>query len=336
MRTAQKPLLLIGGGCVHANPADILALAETWDAPVCHTINSKGLIPATHPLSLGCNQSLPPVRALAAEADVILAIGTELGETDYDVVFDGGFKLNGKLIRIDIDPKQLNRNHPADIAIVGDAADALARLAVLINKINGHNLGSAAKVAAARAQLAADWPAAWQPQQAVLACVQQTLADVIVVGDSTQPVYSGNHLYEPTQPRSWFNSSTGYGTLGYALPAAAGAKLAAPTRPVVALIGDGGIQFTLPELASAVEAKLGIIVLLWNNQGYGEIKRYMQNRQLPQIGVDIYTPDFQTLARGFGCHSVVVRNPGELAQALQQADAHRPTVIEIHEHDFTV
>ena len=334
MRTAQKPLLLIGGGCVHANAADILALAETWDAPVCHTINSKGLISATHPLSLGCNQSLPPVRALAAEADVILAIGTELGETDYDVVFDGGFKLNGKLIRIDIDPEQLNRNHPADIAIVGDAADALARLAVLINKINGHNLGSAAKVAAARAQLAADWPAAWQPQQAVLACVQQTLADVIVVGDSTQPVYSGNHLYEPTQPRSWFNSATGYGTLGYALPAAAGAKLAAPTRPVVALIGDGGIQFTLPELASAVEAKLGIIVLLWNNQGYGEIKRYMQNRQLPQIGVDIYTPDFQTLARGFGCHSVVVRNPGELAQALQQADAHRPTVIEIHEHDF--
>ena len=166
--------------------------------------------------------------------------------------------------------------------------------------------------------------------------MQQTLADVIVVGDSTQPVYSGNHLYEPTQPRSWFNSATGYGTLGYALPAAAGAKLAAPTRPVVALIGDGGIQFTLPELASAVEAKLGIIVLLWNNQGYGEIKRYMQNRQLPQIGVDIYTPDFQTLARGFGCHSVVVRNPGELAQALQQADAHRPTVIEIHEHDFTV
>lgn len=336
MRTAKQPLLLLGGGCIHANPADILALAESWDAPVCHTINSKGLIPAQHPLSLGCNQSLPPVRALAAEADVIVAVGTELGETDYDVVFDGGFRLNGKLIRIDIDPEQLNRNHRADIAIVGDAADALTRLAVLINKINGHNLGSAAKVAAVRAQLDADWPSAWRPQQAALACVQQTLPDVIIVGDSTQPVYSGNHLYEPAQPRSWFNSSTGYGTLGYALPAAAGAKLAAPARPVVALIGDGGIQFTLPELASAVEAGLGIIVLLWNNQGYGEIKRYMHNRQLPQIGVDIYTPDFQTLARGFGCHAVMVRNPQELAQALQQASPHRPTVIEINEHDFTV
>ncbi len=115
---------------------------------------------------------------------------------------------------------------------------------------------------------------------------------------------------KPTRTRSWFNSSTGYGTLGYALPAAVGAKLAAPDRPVIALIGDGGIQFTLPELASAVEANAPIIVLLWNNLGYGEIKRYMQNRSIQLIGVDIYTPDLHAIASGFGCACRARKQPG--------------------------
>ncbi len=102
-----------------------------------------------------------------------------------------------------------------------------------------------------RAKLDAQWPAAWQGQRRVLEVIQQTLPDAIIAGDSTQPVYSGNHLFEATRTRSWFNSSTGYGTLGYGLPAAIGAKLAAPHAPVICLIGDGGIQFTLPELASS-------------------------------------------------------------------------------------
>ena len=81
-------------------------------------------------------------------------------------------------------------------------------------------------------------------------------------------------FYEAPQPRSYFNSSTGYGTLGYGLPAAIGAKLGAPHRPVVCLIGDGGLQFSLPELASAVEAQVPVAVVIWNNTGYGEIKAY--------------------------------------------------------------
>src|SRR5690606_10488519 len=135
------------------------------------------------------------------------------------------------------------------------------------------------------------WPAEWRAQRRVLELLQEVLPDLIVAGDSTGPVYSGNHLFEASRPRSWFNSATGYGTLGYGLPAAIGAKLAAPERPVVALIGDGGLQFTLPELAAAVEARAPIIVLLWNNRGYGEIKHYMQNADIAPVGVDIYTPD---------------------------------------------
>jgi len=158
------------------------------------------------------------------------------------------------------------------------------------------------------------------------------LPGVIVVGDSTQPVYGGNLSYEPAEPHSYFNSSTGYGTLGYGLPAALGAKLGAPERPVVALIGDGGIQFTIGELATAVELGLPVPILIWNNHGYGEIKQYMADRNIPQIGVDIYTPDFQTIARGFGCAALRAESFAHLERSLREAvTAKGPTVIEIDE-----
>ena len=116
------------------------------------------------------------------------------------------------------------------------------------------------------------------------------------------------------------------------MPAALGAKLARPDRPVVALIGDGALQFTIGELATAVELGLPVPILLWNNRGYGEIKQYMVERGIPTIGVDIYTPDFQAIARGFGCEARVANDFETLTEALQQAAAaDRPTLIEIDE-----
>jgi len=139
-------------------------------------------------------------------------------------------------------------------------------------------------------------------------------------------------FYEADTVRSYFNSSTGYGTLGYGLPAALGAKLAQPQRPVVSLIGDGGLQFTLSELATAVELNLAVPILVWNNNGYGEIKRYMIERDIPTIGVDIYTPDFIAIAKGFGCEAIRVATRNEFIEALQQASAAaQPTVIDIPE-----
>jgi acetolactate synthase I/II/III large subunit len=333
LKSAQRPLLLLGGGTSDAGDA-ALALAETLDAPTACTVNAKGVLPKGHPLSLGSNQSLPPVRELLLDSDVVLAIGTELGETDYDVVFDGNFRMAGTLIRIDIDPEQLNRNFPADVAILSDAGMAMRALCSSLGKSTKYFPDSPGtrRAAQARARLEAQWPAAWADQRRVLEILQDILPDVIVAGDSTQPVYSGNHLFEANHPRSWFNSATGYGTLGYGLPAAIGAKLAAPHRPVVALVGDGGFQFTLPELASAVEAGTAVIILLWNNHGYGEIKRYMLNRGIAAIGVDIYTPDFLAVARGFGCRAERASSFAQLRQLLQAgAESSRPVVIELFE-----
>lgn len=330
---SQRPVVLLGGGAADAGAA-ALALIEALDAPYACTINAKGVMPKQHPLSLGSTQSLVPVRELVAQADIVLAIGTELGETDYDVVFDGQFRINSPLIRVDIEAAQLNRNFPADIAILSDSTMAMRALLAALTKRRASSASSpgAQRVAEVRARLAAQWPATFHAQQRVLDTMQSALPELIVAGDSTQPVYSGNHLFESNHPRSWFNSATGYGTLGYALPAAIGAKLAAATRPVVALIGDGGSQFTLPELAAAVEAHAPIIVLLWNNSGYAEIKRYMQSRSIEPVGVDIFTPDFQLLAKGFGCNAECARNLGHLHELLQAAArAERPTLIEVRE-----
>jgi acetolactate synthase-1/2/3 large subunit len=187
-----------------------------------------------------------------------------------------------------------------------------------------------ARVTALRGELVAELRPDYRLHGRILDAVAEALPGVVIVGDSTQPVYGGNLAYEPAGPRSWFNSSTGYGTLGYGLPAALGAKLARPEAPVVALIGDGGIQFTIGELATAAELGLPVPILLWNNQGYGEIKTYMADRGIPEIGVDIYTPDFQTIARGFGARALRAESLAHLKDAVRRAaEADGPTVIEI-------
>jgi len=330
LRSARRPLLLLGGGCVAALD-EVRELATRLDAPTALTINAKGLLPSGHPLLLGSNQSLLPVRQLAQDADVVLAIGTELGETDYDVVFDGGFELGGELIRVDIDAQQLTRNHAPSLAILSDAAAAIRALLVeLPTPVAAVPSLGAQRTAAVQRQLAADF-SGWAHYRALFDCVLEALPAARFVGDSTQTVYSGNHLVELDSPRRWFNASTGYGTLGYGLPAAIGAKLAEPSRAVISLMGDGGLQFTLPELASAVEARVGIIVLVWNNQGYGEIKRYMQRRDITPLGVDIYTPDFIAIARGFGCAAERARDYSHLQALLRAAPDDRPLLIEINE-----
>jgi len=333
LAAAKRPLILAGGGAIAAAAA-LTRLAETLGAPVALTINAKGLLPAAHPLLIGSTQTLAATRALVAEADVVLAIGTELAETDYDVTFAGGFEIPGTLLRIDIDPDQTVRNYPPELALVADAQIAAEALLAELQRLPlapRHSAWGAQRVARLWADLTPAWDAATRAQTRFLHTVLEELPNAVLVGDSTQPVYSGNLTLNLDHPRRWFNASTGYGTLGYALPAAIGAWLGrGDGQPVVCLIGDGGLQFTLPELASAVEARTPIIVLLWNNQGYEEIKKYMLNRAIEPVGVDIYTPDFIGVATALGCAAERIRDVDSLRVALRAAaDRQGPTLIEI-------
>ena len=334
---ARRPLILAGGGAIDA-AAELTELAELLDAPVALTINAKGMLPSSHPLLIGSTQSLVATRALVADADVVLAIGTELAETDYDVTFAGGFEIPGKLLRIDIDADQTVRNYPPHVALVADSRNAAQGLLGALSQqalAERRNDWGQVRAARLRDELAATWDVPTLAQTRFLETVLHELPDAVFVGDSTQPVYTGNLTFNPERPRRWFNSSTGYGTLGYALPAAIGAWLGGGIEggarpPVVCLIGDGGLQFTLPELASAVEAHTPVIVLLWNNQGYEEIKKYMVNRAIEPVGVDIYTPDFIGVAKALGCAAEAISSVEQLRGALRAAtDRQGPTLIEI-------
>ena len=343
LATAKRPLILAGGGAIDA-AAPLTQLAELLQAPVALTINAKGMLPAAHPLLIGSTQSLVATRALVAQADVVLAIGTELAETDYDVTFAGGFQIPGTLLRIDIDADQTVRNYPPKVALVADA-DIAAQ--ALLAELSRQTLAErsrdwgAVRVDALRQELELIWDAPTRAQTRLLQTLVEELPEIVLVGDSTQPVYSGNLTFNPDQPRRWFNASTGYGTLGYALPAAIGAWLGggsspAQRRPVACLIGDGGLQFTLAELACAVEAQTPVIVVLWNNQGYEEIKKYMVNRAIEPVGVDIYTPDFITVAKGLGCAAERVDSVAQLRAALRLAvDRQGPSLIEIDQNRWT-
>ena len=343
LATAKRPLILAGGGAIDAAAA-LTRLAELLQAPVALTINAKGMLPSAHPLLIGSTQSMVATRALVAEADVVLAIGTELAETDYDVTFAGGFEIPGALLRIDIDADQTVRNYPPKVALVADARNAAQALLADLSRQTLSERGSdwgQARAAALRSELQSQWDTPTRAQTLFLETVVQELPEIVLVGDSTQPVYSGNLTFNPEQPRRWFNSSTGYGTLGYALPAAIGAWLGGASqssqrRPVACLIGDGGLQFTLAELACAVEARTPIIVLLWNNQGYEEIKKYMVNRAIEPVGVDIYTPDFIAVAKGLGCAAERIDNVEQLRAALRiAADRQGPSLIEVDQDRWT-
>lgn len=325
----EKPLVILGGGAIEA--ADhAKRFVELLNAPTILTVNGRGILASDHPLLAGENLGAAPLKRAFKEADIIVAVGTELGETEmYPLPVD--LAPTGKMIRIDIDHEQLTRRPFSDIPLLGDAAATLAALNERM-KIGSRKNGDL-RAKQLRDDVMEALPVDVAPYQRLMQVMEETLPDAVYVGDSAQTVYATNQFYRPSLPRSLFNSSTGYGTLGYSLPAAIGAKLGlGKSRPVVSLMGDGGILFTIGELASAVEACVPLIILLWNNDGYGEIRNYMQEKNITPISVNLYVPDFITIARGFGCHAVQVNTLEDLTAELADAcKRNLPTLIEIRQ-----
>ena len=325
---SKTPLILAGGGAVKSAER-LQALAETLDAPVVMTTNARGILPPDHPLGVSLTASMPQTRALVAAADVVLALGTELGPTDYDFYEDGGFAIPGKLIRVDIDPAQIMRSHMPSLGLVGDVGEAVAQMIPLIAPRAPGSGSDRARLANGGS---ADLPRPMRAGLRILDLIRKTLPDALIVGDSTQLVYAGNTAFAASVPGGYFNSATGFGTLGYGLPAAIGAALGSPGRPIVALVGDGGLQFTLAELASAAEARVPVIMILHDNSGYGEIKSYMQSLGITPLGVDILTPDLAGIAQASGWRTDRVDALDNLVAKLQTAAGQdRPSLLVIRD-----
>jgi acetolactate synthase-1/2/3 large subunit len=328
LAAARKPLILAGGGARGAGPL-VQALAEKLQAPVALTTNARGLLAPEHPLLLDGVQSSAHGRELFAEADVVLAVGTELGETDYDFFGLGPLSLNAPLIRLDIDPLQILGAARADVGLLGDAGQGLQALLAAVPEACASDWAYQ-RVAQVNAAERSGWSSKQNVMQQMLDTLRDSLIAPIVVGDSTQPVYQGALGYRAPQANSWFNAGTGFGTLGYGLPAAIGAKLAAPDRPVVAVVGDGGVQFSSAELIAAREAELGVIVVLWNNHCYAEIRDYMTHRDIPPLGVDILPPDFAALAKSCHVAHVAISGLEQLREVLARlAHTRQPILLEL-------
>jgi acetolactate synthase I/II/III large subunit len=260
----------------------------------------------------------------------VLALGTEMGQTDYDLYADGGFPVLHNLVRTDIDAAQLARGSHATLSILSAAKAAMAGV---LGFLPDHTAKDGAhRASSARNAALKELTPKVRAEIGIIDMIYRALPDCIIVGDSTQAVYAGNLYCDAPRQRAWFNSATGYGSLGYAPPAAVGAAVADPARPVVCLVGDGGFQFSLAEIGSAVDARAKVIFLVWNNDGYQEIESYMLASGITPEGVKPSAPDFLLTARAYGVPAERLINIQDLPRALADAVARSgPSLIEIHQ-----
>ncbi|MBI4531253.1 MAG: thiamine pyrophosphate-binding protein [Candidatus Latescibacteria bacterium] len=332
---AKHPILYAGGGVLTSDASsELQTLAELLRAPVLTSINGKGAIPEDHPLSLGNWGMFEPIRSVVKESDAVLAVGTRFGNRAtgrWAVEFSPD-----ALMQIDIDPSEIGKNYPVALGIVVDAKGILRYLVVLLQKQMSHpssSTFSVEQIAALRhdvkTQLCTEGPV----EMKLLDDIRKVLPrDTIIANDSTVVTYWGRRSFPVYEPRT-FLWPMGSGTIGYGLPAAVGAKVAYPDRPVVAICGDGGFLFSCQELATAVRYRLAIPILLFNDEAYGVIGHYQRTRFRRDVDIDLANPDFMKFADAFGVWGVRLDTLDDIAPAIEKAlITDRPTIIEVRTH----
>ncbi len=326
LAAASQPMIIAGGGAVDAQ-AEVTALAEALGAPVATTVNGKGVVDESHQLSVGASIRLRALQRAAAESDALLVVGTELGDSD---LWEG--QIRGRtVIRCDIDPAQLDKNCPADLALQGDAATTVAALLAALPADRVTTATGLARAAALRTACRDEASNDAGAYAEINAAVRAALpADAVLAGDSSQVTYFGSvHFFDVPAPRR-FCYTPGFATLGYGLPAGLGASIARPGAPVAVLLGDGALMFSVQELVALVEQRLSVPVIVVDNGGYQEIRDQQAARNIPPIGVELRTPDLAALAVAMGAHGVRTTSSADLPDLIAGAlDADGPTLIHL-------
>ena len=321
---ARLPVVVAGGGAVDCPQAMARFLASTG-AAFASTVAGKGIVDETHPSSLGCALPRKATREFLRGCDLAIVAGSELSRTDFG---SEGPVLPDRVVRIDIDAQALATNCLADVALLGDAGATLDALAALIPSREA----GITEDEIARARTASHLEAHRERpgMDAILPRLRRVLPDdTIIAADMTEMSYLANEVFPMGRPRCWLHPM-GFGTLGYALPAAIGAKLGCPERPVAVIIGDYGLQYTLAEIAVACELGLPLVILVWNNEKLHAIEKDMIRRQMEPVAVRPLNPDFVDLARSFGAHGTRPETLDELEAAVAEAlRANGPTLIDL-------
>jgi acetolactate synthase-1/2/3 large subunit len=327
LKSAEKPLVIAGGGVGLAGARDLLVqLVEKADLPVVYTLMGKASFPNSHPLCLGLMGYHGRIESnyAVANADVILALGTRFGDRTTGPIHT--FAKQAKIVHIDIDPAEISKNVPSFLPIVGDAAQILEQLASLV-PANKHS-----EWVGELKQMAEQHPlrgkAAGVSIPNVLRILRTMVDDPIIVTDVGRHQIFAAHYFPVDSARS-FVTSGGLGTMGFGVPAAVGVKVGKPDRPVIDIAGDGSFLMTCQEVASAATEEIPIVVLVMNDYCLGMIKQlqdafYGKRYEACQFGRNV---NFARLAESMGAAGFQVTRESEIAPAIEKALAAKRTAV---------
>jgi acetolactate synthase I/II/III large subunit len=337
LANAKRPVLYVGGGAVVASE-ELVELAVSDRLPVTCTVMGLGTFPASHPQWLGMlgMHGTRTANYAMDEADLIVAIGARFDDRVTAKLSE--FAPRAKFVHIDIDPAEISKNVPAHIPIVGDTKNILPRLTAEYRALG------------ADPQRLEEWwhrisgwqeryPLAYEdstdteikPQYMVQALYEATGGDAIIVSDVGQHQMWAAQHYHFDKPRHWINSG-GLGTMGFGLPAAMGAKVGCPDKQVVALVGDGGVQMNIQELATLAQDRIDVKVFIMNNGYLGMVRQWQElfwDRRYSHVDMGNY-PDFVKLAEAYGSTGLRFTDKTTLVDDMKQALAtDGPVVVDV-------
>ncbi|MGJ5618507.1 thiamine pyrophosphate-binding protein [Sulfitobacter sp. MF3-043] len=320
---ARRPIFIFGGGAVGA-AAPARMLMKRTGAAAFTTYAGRGILPADEPLNFGSYLARPDSVSILKKADLILAVGTELAEVD---LWRAHLGHNCPMIRVDIDPAVLRDQQRADFQVAAGANSFLTCFLEAMPEDMSHDW-TAAEISTARTKWRAEVEAEYAPipqiADALRACLPE---DAMIYSDMTQFAYCAKEIWDMDRPGHWHHPY-GFGTLGYAMPAAIGGAIGRPGKPTMAIMGDYGFHYTMQELGVAVELGLSIPIILWDNGKLGAIEASMVGAQIAPNAVIARNPDFLKLAEAFGAHAVAPRTLADMQDAVRAAfDADGPTLI---------
>ncbi len=321
LAASSRPMIIAGGGCLGAGP-EILRLAERLQAPVVSTYTGKGAVDWHHPLTM----NYPTAHRLWPDVDVVVAIGTRMQAQLVNWGVDDALKV----IRVDIDPLEINRFRRPALGIVADARLAAIALNEALQTAPVRP-SRAAEIAGVKASVEAHLRRELTPQVEFADAVRAAIPeDGIYVDELTQVAYVGRVIMPFSRPRSFIDS--GYqGTLGFGFPTALGVKVAFPDRPVISVSGDGGFMYAMPELATAVMHGIAVVAVVFTDNAFGNVKRIQRlDYGGKVIASELHNPDFAQLATLFGAHGRRATTPAELTAEIRAAIKRAgPSLIEV-------
>jgi acetolactate synthase-1/2/3 large subunit len=332
INSAERPVILAGHGLLLGNAmAEFREFVERTQIPVAMTLLGIGAFPASHPLNLGMMgmHGEAWVNSAIQQADLLIALGMRFDDRVTGTI--ASYAPNAKKIHVEIDPAEINKNVTVDVGIVGDVRDVLARLLPAVAE--GQRPAWLARIDEMKGGSAVrDIKNLPDDGHLYAAHVindlwRATKGKALVVTDVGQHQMWEAQYYHHDVPRSLITSG-GLGTMGFALPAAIGAKIARPKAEVWVVVGDGGFQMTMPELATIVQERLDINIAIINNGYLGMVRQWQEFfYERRYAATPLLSPDFVKIAEAYGIRGLAVRKRGDVIPAVEQARAAGDTVL---------